>query len=560
MPWLQASDPKENDAGHPLLPGPPSPPAIIRTFQCLRAFPTAWSQPEYQETSTYRRAIEAETRVLTKLPFFQPQEPLDYGTAPASPVMDWSSFMIEADAEHKLPDRRVYSRHNSVTTLVEEAGSPEFNESVARVGGVEIGQGQFIRTLHISPLALGTSLASQNDPPIVLTHGFAAGLAYYYRVYAGLAQHSSRAVYSIDWLGMGLSSRPDATRWFGSAEPTAEHGLGEIEHTRRHRAEQFFVDSLERWRIAVGVDRMVLVGHSFGGYMSTLYALQYPQHVAKLILLSPMGFTAAPASFQAWADHFHRGQVRGYPPAVELVPHGDKAPSARSAPSLPTSPRPLAAARRYPELIRHIVQHLSHSRCARTADLHDHEHGRDGTGCMSQFPDHLVNALNASSSSNGALLESPYLWLQIYTMVWRWQLSPQWFIRNSSLVGSIVYRRYIAKLGFPPFEGSGPHALAEYFYRLAVLPGSGEYAISLILHPYEYPRAPLCHRVSRLQVPTLFVYGDRDWMDEQGARDAIHTMDPAVPTRLARLESAGHNLMLDNPAALVTLITEALDK
>ena len=34
---------------------------------------------------------------------------------------------------------------------------------------------------------------------------------------------------------------------------------------------------------------MILAGHSFGGYMSVAYTEKYPQHVDKLILLSPVG-------------------------------------------------------------------------------------------------------------------------------------------------------------------------------------------------------------------------------------------------------------------------------
>ena len=32
-----------------------------------------------------------------------------------------------------------------------------------------------------------------------------------------------------------------------------------------------------------------LAGHSFGGYLVGNYALQYPQHIKKLIMLSPIG-------------------------------------------------------------------------------------------------------------------------------------------------------------------------------------------------------------------------------------------------------------------------------
>jgi cardiolipin-specific phospholipase len=39
------------------------------------------------------------------------------------------------------------------------------------------------------------------------------------------------------------------------------------------------------------LDSFVLAGHSFGGYVSGLYALKYPHHVKKLLMLSPLGIT-----------------------------------------------------------------------------------------------------------------------------------------------------------------------------------------------------------------------------------------------------------------------------
>ena len=37
------------------------------------------------------------------------------------------------------------------------------------------------------------------------------------------------------------------------------------------------------------IKNFYLAGHSFGGYISALYALKYPSNIKKLLLLSPAG-------------------------------------------------------------------------------------------------------------------------------------------------------------------------------------------------------------------------------------------------------------------------------
>ncbi|KAJ1465612.1 Alpha/Beta hydrolase protein, partial [Baffinella frigidus] len=59
---------------------------------------------------------------------------------------------------------------------------------------------------------------------------------------------------------------------------------------RSTAAESLFIDALEAWRISLGIDRLVVFGHSFGGYIATCYALRYPQSVSGLILNDPWGF------------------------------------------------------------------------------------------------------------------------------------------------------------------------------------------------------------------------------------------------------------------------------
>jgi len=116
------------------------------------------------------------------------------------------------------------------------------------------------------------SAEESTQPPLVLVHGYANGALYFYRNFVGLAR-SFPHIYSLDWLGWGLSSRPKFR----------------LEDSSTETAEAFFVESLEAWRRANKIPKMVLAGHSIGGYLSVAYCERYPQHVDKLILLSPAG-------------------------------------------------------------------------------------------------------------------------------------------------------------------------------------------------------------------------------------------------------------------------------
>ena len=41
----------------------------------------------------------------------------------------------------------------------------------------------------------------------------------------------------------------------------------------------------------------ILAGHSFGGYVCGLYASKFPQHIKKLLMLSPAGVPKMPDDF-----------------------------------------------------------------------------------------------------------------------------------------------------------------------------------------------------------------------------------------------------------------------
>jgi len=129
-----------------------------------------------------------------------------------------------------------------------------------------------IHGVHVSDTTNGRNENDNSRPPLVLLHGYCNAGLYFYRNLNGLRKHF-RSVYSLDMFGWGLSSRPK----FKTVENTIEN------------AEDVFVESLEAWRKVHKIEKMILAGHSMGGYFSVAYCEKYPERVDRLILISPVG-------------------------------------------------------------------------------------------------------------------------------------------------------------------------------------------------------------------------------------------------------------------------------
>ena len=122
----------------------------------------------------------------------------------------------------------------------------------------------------------GTSNAGK--PTLVLIHGYAAGGGLFYKILKRLAEKFHVLV--LDLIGMGGSGRP------------------EYPCTDSLSCEAYFVESIEKFRQKMALNTpFVLAGHSMGGFFSMCYTLKYPQHVQKLLLISPVGIPEKPEDF-----------------------------------------------------------------------------------------------------------------------------------------------------------------------------------------------------------------------------------------------------------------------
>lgn len=92
-----------------------------------------------------------------------------------------------------------------------------------------------------------------NLPHLVTLHGFGGTSMTYFRMFKNL--RSDYKIHALDTMGVGHSTKGKFKNNFTYDE-----------------ARNYYIDAIEQWRIAVGIDKFTLAGHSFGGYLAACYA------------------------------------------------------------------------------------------------------------------------------------------------------------------------------------------------------------------------------------------------------------------------------------------------
>ncbi|KIW22346.1 uncharacterized protein PV07_12243 [Cladophialophora immunda] len=514
-------------------------------------FPLSYKQGFSQWWSALP-AAQAEHRVLSFVPHLQ-QPPTHAKTGSAPPSQNNSTVTIDKTASPEAT--------TSTNSLTDPYGPRTWHSRLVPLSG---------KNRALNEFSVVRNVPEEGDPEhnLVILHGYGAGLGFFYKNFEPLSRAPGWQLYALDMLGMGRSSRPP----FKLKSKTREAQITE--------AEDWFIDSLEEWRVKKKIDKMTLMGHSMGGYMAVCYALKYPGRLNKLILASPVGIPEDPYATHAAMP----------PPPDSTVQNG-------------------------------VAQDQDSETGNTTADNNKLFNGRkqaEKEGQLRQNPNPNRLPVKESSSTENSSSEENSTppprrplpkWL---TYLWDANISPFSFVRWSGPLGPRLVSGWTSRRfsHLPPEEAL---ALHDYSYSLFRLRGSGEYALAYILAPGAFARSPLIRRIgavgrqpltastheineegqlkqypgsssaaqndttssstpsSTLQdvarergIPVVLMYGENDWMDVSGGYAAKKKIDAETARALAAapleerdrdhgsakvviIKNAGHHLYLDGP-------------
>ncbi|KAF7542198.1 hypothetical protein G7Z17_g11795 [Cylindrodendrum hubeiense] len=416
----------------------------------------------------------------------------------------WSSLSPEAAERNVLNLIPYIEEDTGVATSLHRTKKPDpYGARVWRQSMVQLsGKNRGLNELSI------TRLGEEVEQTVVMVHGYGAGLGFFYKNFEPMSRTRGRKLYALDMLGMGNSKRPSfKIRATQKEEQTIE-------------AENWFIDALEEWRIARNIKSFVLLGHSLGGYLSVSYALKYPGHVKKLILVSPAGISEDPYAINT--SQSTTGST------VDQVSIHD--------------------------------QQMSDTSSNGT----DHT---EGSAQLKPLPGWLVCLWNANIS--------PFSFIRMTGPLGP-KLVSGWTHRRFNHLPSEDFQ-ILHDYSFSIFrqKGSGEYALP---YILA--PGAHARR-PIIRRIQEVGRQPVYtdsdKRINETGIPIVFMYGDNDWMDVDGGQAAVEKVNHfrlealrhgtnglqknyCGEAKLIIIPDAGHNLYLDNHEEFNRVICKELEE
>ena len=337
----------------------------------------------------------------------------------------------------------------------------------------------------------------------------------------------------------------------------------------RPQAEDFFLDPLIAFFDRKRITKASLIGHSLGGYLAAAFALRYPNRTRSLMLLSPAGIPTHPAPTTATP-----------PPTPTNQSRRPSHPSDGESSTTPAAESPAEGSERGGIDGRRLQQALIRSTSRDVAgpagslrERHNSADNWDSPGAADKFE----AAVQAGTVPNedGVVAEDPLTdddevdedrkpqtfkgplgngkhMQRLYAYMWEAGYSPLGFLRKAGPIGPLMLGKY-STARFGGLELDEQTALNAYLSNITLLPGSGEYAVGILLRPGAFARFPIAERIHTLgkDVPCQFVYGSEDWMDRHGGKDCVRALRK-VGNRLCEVAitpEAGHQCVLLSPSS-----------
>src|SRR5439155_15020446 len=70
------------------------------------------------------------------------------------------------------------------------------------------------------------------------------------------------------------------------------------------------VADIERIRRILGEEKLILMGHSFGGFLAAMYAAEFPERVEALVLVAPAGVLVLRDEVEGFFEEIRKGLPR----------------------------------------------------------------------------------------------------------------------------------------------------------------------------------------------------------------------------------------------------------
>lgn len=419
-------------------------------------------------------------------------------------------FLTTECAEAKMKNRQIeYELYHSIISedvhIVDPSRPPDEDLS-GYAYTCQLLDTQLDNGLNIHEICLENNLEKDSiRTEVVIIHGYMAALGYFVKnVEAILKARPGMRLHVIDLPGFGNSSRPHFPPDLLISLPSVEEQIAQV-----LEVENWFIDKIEAWRLKRNISRFKLIGHSMGAYLSSCYLMKYNDQkdgsklVSEFIVASPMGTESSYVSLINDKKYQYNHHQIGGDPLRELV----------------TLQRDHQIEVEANEDLKKLWEQL----------------GRP------KFPRNIV-----------------------LRKLWEWNVSPFQLLQTfgpfySKLLSFWSFQRF-RNLKSNDEDVSGINVdliltLHRYSYSIFnQYQGSGELAITKLVNHEVLARLPLCDRglveyLVESKVKTLWLYGDKDWMNSKGGHyicEKMEKLDNSLATH-HELKEAGHHIYLDNP-------------